>query len=177
MGHRRLLLSALRVTLLLAASAGGASAQGAGDEGREPQWSLEGIRDKRRVFLLVTRSRVVDVRGPDPSALLEAAGGGRVRTHPYPYRVIARKLNEYIRKRGGMTAVGHVSEADFVVYFNVLEYRRALNGVYPHGELFVILNGGPEGKPRVIWKSRKALWAEDAAKEFLRELRRLRGEK
>jgi hypothetical protein len=122
---------------------------------------------------------VLDVRGPDPSALLEAAGSGTVRMHPYPYRVIARKLNEYIRKQRGMTAVGHVSEADFVIYFNVLEYRRALNGAYPYGELFVILNGGSEGKPqpRVIWKSRKALWAEDAVKEFLKELKRLRGEK
>jgi hypothetical protein len=171
----------LQVTLILAASVGGAGApaRGQGDEGQEPQWSLEEIRDKRRVFLLAARSRVVDVRGPDPSALIEEAGGGRLRTHPYPYRVIARKLNEYIRKRDGMTAVGHVSEADFVVYFNVLEYRRTLNGVYPYGELFVILNGGSEGKPqpRVIWKTRKARWAEDAAKEFLGELKRLRGEK
>jgi hypothetical protein len=101
-----------------------------------------------------------------------------VRTHPYPYRVIARKLNEYIRKGRGMTAAGHASEADYVLFFNVLEYRRSLNGVYPYGELYVVLTRGDDGsqQPRIIWKTRKVMWAEDAAKEFLRELRRVRGE-
>jgi hypothetical protein len=145
-----------------------------------PQWSLEEIRGKRRVFLLATRSQVVDARGPDPSALLEVLGAGKVRTHYYPYSVVARKLNEYIRKRNGMMAVGDPSEADYIVYFNVLEYRRTINGVYPYGELFVILIRDAEGKPqqpRIIWRTRKVLWAEDAAKEFLSELRRVRGER
>lgn len=171
-------LRALRIALLLAVLASGAGgpvrAQGL-DGGAEQ--SLEQIKDKRRVFLMAARGRVLDVRGPDPAALLESLGGGKVRPHPYPYGVIARKLNEYVRKRGGMTAVGSASEADYVVYFNVLEYRRLLNGVYPYGELFVILNRGPDGRPRIIWRTRKATWAEDAAKEFLRELKRARGEK
>jgi hypothetical protein len=172
------------VALTLAASACDAAvttqAQDTSGEDRPPEWSLAEIKDKHRVFLLATRSRVVNVRGPDPAALLKAADDGSVRTHHYPYVVIARKLNEYIRKRKSMTAVGRASEADFVIYFNVLEYRRTLNGVYPYGELFVILNRWADGRPqppRVIWKTRQASWAEDAAKEFLRELKRVRGEK
>ncbi|HEY9283923.1 MAG TPA: hypothetical protein VIP46_10765 [Pyrinomonadaceae bacterium] len=178
-GH---LFRALLVVLTLAASAGGAGIPALDPDGEErpPEWSLDQIKDKRRVFLLATRSRVLDVRGPDPEALLKAAGDGKVRTHNYPYIVIARKLNEYIRKRKGLTAVDRASEADFVIYFNVLEYRRTLNGVYPYGELFVILNGDAGGRsqpPRIIWRTRKASWAEDAAKEFIKELKRVRGEK
>lgn len=175
---------ALWTALILAASAGGAaapaSAAGSADYDQSFEGSLDEVKDKQRVFLVATRSRVVDVRGPDPSALLDALGEGRVRIHPYPYTVIARKLNEFIRKGRGMTAVGSAAEADYVIYFNVLEYRRTLNGVYPYGELFVILNrdsGGKPQPPRIVWRTKKATWAEDAAKEFLRELKRARGER
>lgn len=180
------LLRALQAALLVAASFGCAHASTPVlypvGEDQVPEWSLEEIRDKRRVFLLVIRSGVVDARGPDASALAEAlsAGSRGARTHYYPYSVIARKLNEYIRKGRGMAAVHHAAEADYVIYFNVLEYRRTLNGVYPYGELFVILNRSGDGRPqppRVIWKTRKVMWAEDAAKEFLRELKRVRGER
>ena len=183
MGPRHL-LRAFLVALTLAAYAGAAGtparAQDPSGEHRPPEWSLSEIKDKRRVFLLATRSNVVDVRGPDPAALLKAADDGTARTHRYPYFVIARKLNEYIRKRQGMAAVGRAAAADFVLYFNVLEYRRTFNGIYPYGELFVILNGGADGgtrPPRIIWKTKRATWAEDAAKEFLRELKRVRDEK
>jgi hypothetical protein len=145
----RPLIHSLQVALILAVSVAGvgtpARAQHRVDGDQPSEWSLEEIRDKRRVFLLAARSRVVDVRGHDPSAVLEAAAGGKVRMHFYPYRIIARKLNEYIRKGRGMSAVENASEADYVVYFNVLEYRRTLNGVYPYGELFVILNRGADG--------------------------------
>ena len=170
---------ALTIAAFAVGAAVPAQTQDTGGAGRPPEWSLDEIKDKRRVFLLATRSRVVDVSGPDPAALLKAADDGTARTHHYPYAVVARKLNEYIRKRKGMTAVGSAAEAEFVLYFNVLQYRRTLNGVYPYGELFVILNSGPDGRPqqpRIIWKTKRAMWAEDAAKEFLRELRRVRGE-
>lgn len=150
------------------------------DEDKTFEGSLNEIKDKQRVFLVATRSRVVDVSGPDPSTLIEALGDGSVRTHTYPYTVIARKLNEYIRKSRGMTAVGSAAEADYVIYFNVLEYRRTINGIYPYGELFVILNRDAVGNsqpPRIVWRTRKPTWAEDAAKEFLRELKRTRGER
>lgn len=180
----RHLLRALLCALILAASVEVAAApsrprQPAG-EGGEPLWSLEEVKDKSRIFLLTTRSRVLDARGIDPSGVIKELGAGKVRIHPYPYRVIARKLNEYIRKRRGMTAVVDPSEADYVIYFNVLEYRRTLNGVYPYGELFVILTTDGRRRPqppRIVWRTKRATWAEDAAKEFLRELKRVRGEK
>jgi hypothetical protein len=168
--------------VLSGAQGGAAPARGQAAQVGGAQWSLEEVRVMRRVFLLVDRSRVVDARGSETDALADAlgpAGQRRARRHTYPYNVIARKLNEYIRKGHDMTAVKAASEADYVLYFNVLEYRRSLNGVYPYGELSVIVNGrGGEGpRPRVVWKTRKVLWAEDAVKEFLRELKRVRGQR
>lgn len=183
MGFRHL-HRALLIALALAASAGGAAvpapASGSADDDQTFEGSLAEVKDKQLVFLVAARSRVVDVRGPDPAALLEALGDGRVRTHAYPYTVIARKLNEFIRKGRGMTAARSAAEADYVIYFNVLEYRRTINGVYPYGELFVILkrdSGGKPQPPRIVWRTRRPTWAEDAAKEFLKELRRARGER
>jgi hypothetical protein len=176
------LFRALQVALLVVASANGAGGAGRAapqaGAGEPAEWSLEEIKDKRRVFLMASRGRVLDVRGPDPAEMLDALAGGELRPHRYPFGVIARKFNAYVRKRGGMSAAARVAEADYVVYFNVLEYRRVLGAVYPYGELFVILNRGADGSaPRIIWKTRKPAWAEDAAEEFLKELRRVRGEK
>jgi hypothetical protein len=92
--------------------------------------------------------------------------------------VIAKKLNSYIRKYKSLIPATQLSDADCVIFFNLVEYRRILNTSYPFGELYIILKGTPEKQkpPRVIWKSRKVLWAADAVNEFLRELRNVRGE-
>lgn len=149
--------------------------------GRQWEGSLDEINDRARIFLLATRSSVVDANGADAAIVAEAlkADSGKLRIHSYPYRVIARKLNEYIRKHRSMTAARSVAEADYVIYFSVLEYRRSLNGIYPFGELFVIFKPGAEdARPaRIIWRTRKVMWAEDAVKTFVKELKRVRGER
>jgi hypothetical protein len=92
--------------------------------------------------------------------------------------VVAKKLNNYIRKHKSLSAATQLSDADCVIFFNLVEYRRILNTTYPFGELYIIVKGTPEKQkpPRVIWKSRKVLWAADAVDEFLRDLRTVRGE-
>ena len=95
------------------------------------------------------------------------------------YGQIARKLNSYIRKYGSLSPAQDLSDADYVIYFNLIEYRRILNTIYPFGELFVIVKGSPETQkkpPRVIWKAKKILWAADAIGDLIKELKVLRGE-
>ncbi len=66
-----------------------------------------------------------------------------------------------------------LSEADYVIYFNVVEFRRILNTSYPYGELFVIVKGSPEKlkPPRVVWRAKKMLFAEDAIGDLIKDLK------
>ncbi len=98
--------------------------------------------------------------------------------HQLVYRTLARKLNSYIRKYKSMSAATDLSEADFVIFFSLVEYRLILNSNYPFGELFVIVKGEPgmQRPPRIIWKSHKVIWAGDAINNFLRDLKTIRGE-
>jgi len=174
----RLLLLSL---LLLIGGAGGARAQEGAERRREDsliRGSLEELKDLRRVALIVTRSPVIDAQDMGRSLIAEAykAESGLRRRHVYPHATIARRLNEYIRKYRSMSAVDRVAEADYIIFFNLLEYRRALNGTYPYGELFIILQKGG-GAPRIVWKAEKVMWADDAAKKFIKSLKRVRGEK
>lgn len=149
--------------------------------GEPAQGSLLEIKDRRRAILIVVRSSVIEVGNYGASIVDEALKTGLrdARRHYYPYNVIAGKLNQYMRKHRSMNAVERVEQADYIIYFNLIEYRRTINGVYPFGELYVILNRGADAaKPaRIIWKTKKPTWAEDAVKEFLHELKRIRGER
>lgn len=139
--------------------------------------SLVELKNRRRVLLLVRRSAVVDSRGSAESLLKEAYASGSIR-YPRIYNLLAHYLNRYMSKYHSISAVTRASEAEFIVFFNLLEYRRPLGYPYPYGELFVILNDTAAGqRPRVIWKTRKSpLWVEDAIKELIRDLKTVRGE-
>lgn len=146
--------------------------------------SLAEIRDKRRVMLVARRSQVVDASGSIQTILEQVykstgASAPRGYHHRYAFDTIARQLNKYIRKHKSISAADGVDDADFIIYFNVLEMRRSLGTFYPYGEMYVIRNeAGDNPQPRVIWRSKKgSMWAEDAAKDFLKELRAVRGEK
>jgi hypothetical protein len=90
--------------------------------------------------------------------------------------MIARKLNKYMKEYGSITASPNLSEAEFIIFFNVLEIRRPLGTPYAYGEMFVVLN--LKSKPRIIWKTRsKGMFVEDAISELLTELKAARGEK
>src|SRR5215217_2343572 len=128
--------------------------------------SLSEIRDKQNALLVVFKSRVLDVNDRE-RAIIEDV----LKADPYPkgryrwvYGQLARKLNKYIKKYKSLTPASELAEADYVIFFNVVEFRRILNTPYPYGELFVIVKGSPEAlkPPRVVWRAKKVLFAGDA---------------
>ena len=141
---------------------------------------LTQLNGKRSVLLLVLRAGVLDTQG-DNQALLDLALKADPRPparHHLAYDAMARKLNGYIKKYRSLTAAEELSDADFIIVFNLLEYRRILNVPYPYGELFVIVKQNPDAKIplAVIWKSRKIQWAGDAINDLIRDLKTARGE-
>ena len=144
--------------------------------------SLAEVREKRNVLLVVFKSRVIDVNVDDRErGLIEDV----LKADPQPkgryrwvYSQIAAKLNKYMHKYKSLSAATDLSDADYVIFFNVVEFRRILNTIYPYGELFVIVKGSPETlkPPRVVWKARKVLFAEDAIGDLIKDLKALRGE-
>lgn len=142
--------------------------------------ALAEVRDKRNVLLLVFKSRVIDV-GDREGAIIDDV----LKADPKPtgryrwvYGQLASKLNKYMRKYGSLSAASELSEADYVIFFNVVEFRRILNTTYPYGELFVIVKGSPETlkPPRIVWKAKKVLVAEDAIRDLIKDLKAIRGE-
>jgi hypothetical protein len=140
--------------------------------------SISELAHKRRALLLIKRSAIVDARGGINSIIEDALESDPRLSRRYrlTYNVIADKLNKFMRKYKSMSAARTIEEADYVIFFNLLEYRRPLGIPHPFGELFVIVNPQPgvSGGPRLVWKSRKAQWAEDALDELLDELKLIR---
>ena len=138
------------------------------------------VRDKRRALLVVFRSRVVDASGNERAIIEDVLKAdplpkGRFR---WVHTQIARKLDKYMKRYGSTVPAQNLADADYVIYFNVVEFRRILDTVYPYGELFVIVKGTPEElkPPRVVWRARKVLFAEDAIGNLIKELKAVRGE-
>jgi hypothetical protein len=142
--------------------------------------SLEEVRDKRNALLVVYKSRVIDANDRERAIIDDVLHAdpqpkGRDR---WVYTQLARKLNKYINKYRSLSAAHGLSEADYVIFFNVVEFRRILNTAYPFGELFVIVKGSPEElkPPRVVWRAKKVLVAEDAIGDLIKDLKAVRGE-
>lgn len=142
--------------------------------------SLSEIRDKQNALLVVFKSRVIDA-GDRERAIIEDV----LKADPEPkgryrwvYSQLAKKLNNYIRKYRSVTPAHELAEADYVIFFNVVEFRWILNTLYPYGELFVIVKGSPETlkPPRVVWRAKKMLIAEDAIGDLIKDLKAVRGE-
>jgi hypothetical protein len=81
-------------------------------------------------------------------------------------------------KYGSLTAAEGLADAEYVIYFNVLEFRRVLDTVYPYGELFVIVKGEPEQlkPPRIVWRAKKIQFAGDVIGDLIKDLKTVRGE-
>lgn len=143
--------------------------------------ALVEIKDKQRVALLILKSSVVDASGSDDRIIAEAlaAEPREARRYRHAFGVIAQKLNQYIRKYRSLRPAYETAHADFIIYFRLVEYRRLLNGYYPYGELFVITNEQPEEmrSPKLLWRSKKVMYAEDAVKDLIKELKQVRGER
>jgi hypothetical protein len=142
--------------------------------------SLTEIRDKHTALLVVFKSRVIDVSDFERAIIddvLKADPNPKGR-YRWVYSQLAKKLNNYIHKYKSLSAATELSNADYVIFFNVVEFRRILNTIYPYGELFVIVKGSPESlkPPRVVWRARKILYAEDAIGDLIKDLKAIRGE-
>ena len=159
-----------------------ASAQN-GDNGLKSDHAgsaLAELRDKHRALLVVFRSRVVDVSNGERAIIddvLKADPQPRGRNR-WVYTQLARKLNKYINKYKSLAAADGLADADYVIYFNVVEYRKILDATYPYGELFVIVKGSPEQlkPPRVVWRANKVLFAGDAIGDLIKDLKAIHGE-
>lgn len=142
--------------------------------------ALAEVRDKHRALLVVFRSRVVDASGNERAIIEDVLKAdprprGRFR---WVHTQIARKLDKYAQKYRSLYPADGLADAEYVIYFNVVEFRRILDSVYPYGELFVIVKGSPEQlkPPRVVWRANKVLFAEDAIGNLIKELKAVRGE-
>ncbi|HKC62203.1 MAG TPA: hypothetical protein VKB86_01135 [Pyrinomonadaceae bacterium] len=143
--------------------------------------SINELRNKRRVFLIVSHNSVVDAKEEAKSILAEVYQSGSEPPRGQfarIYNAIADKLNKYMAESQSISSVRNIGDADFIILFNLLEYRWPLGRPYPYGEMFVILNDHSHGRePHVVWRTRKrSEWAEDAIKEFIRDLKATRGE-
>jgi hypothetical protein len=142
--------------------------------------SLSEIRDKQSALLVVFKSRVLDAGDRERSIVEDV-----LKADPQPkglyrwvYSQLAKKLNKYIRKYKSLSAATELSQADYIIFFNVVEFRRILNAPYPYGELFVIVKGSPETlkPPHIVWRAKKLLIAEDAIGALIKDLKAVRGE-
>ena len=171
----------LAVLVLASCSAAAAQQNTSQQKTAHSGHSLTELIDKRRVLLVVFRSRVVDVSENRERAIIEDV----LKADPKPkgrfrwvYNVMARKLNKYMDKYGSLTAAEELADAEYVIYFNVVEFRRILDTVYPYGELFVIVKGEPEQlkPPRIIWRAKKVQFAGDVIEDLIKDLKTVRGE-
>ena len=170
----------LPILLLLLISTSAAAQDPAGESAPSEVNSLEEVRSMQTALLVVFKSRVLDLEDRERAIIQDVL---KADTEPkgrnrWPYNLIAGKLNKYIRKYKSLSPARVLSEADYVIFFNVVEWRRILYTYYPYGELFVIVKGSPEKlkPPRVVWRTKKMLFAEDAISELIKDLKILRGE-
>ncbi|HEX8559773.1 MAG TPA: hypothetical protein VF668_16885 [Pyrinomonadaceae bacterium] len=179
----------LPLALLLAAPAPPAAAARAPDAvtqravaERVVRGSLAEVKGLRRTALLASRSLVVDAREPALAALEDyrrALAGEPPRQHVAAARLIAGRLNKYIRKYRMMTAAEDVAQADLVLVFQVTGQRRSAIPGEPFvwGKLYAIAVGRDRA-PRLVWESEgDGVEAQDAADDFLKAFKAARGEK
>jgi len=134
----------------------------------------------RNALLVVFKSRILDVSDRERAIIQDVLKADPLPSRRYfwVYHIIAQKLNKYIRKHKSLGGATELAQADYVIYFNVVEFRRILYTAYPYGELFVIVKGSPEElkPPRVVWRANKVLFAGDAIGDLIKELKAVRGE-
>jgi hypothetical protein len=151
-------------------------------EARVPRGPLGEVTGPRRVALLVSKSMVVDAREPALAALEDyrrALAGSPPRLHVPGARLIASRLNKYIRKYRMMTAAEDYAQADLFIVFKVTAQRpSAIPGEpFVWGKMYVIALGADRAA-RVVWESEADNdSAEGAAEDFLKAYRSARGEK
>jgi hypothetical protein len=120
--------------------------------------SLDEVKSGRRVALLVSKPLVVDARDPALGALEDyrnSLRGSPPRTHVAAYRLIAPKLNKYIRnKYRSATAAASLAEADLVIVFRVTgQHVSVITGEPFVWSKMYVLAVGRDRPARVVWES------------------------
>jgi len=171
----------LLVLLVLACCCAAAAQQDHSQKTAHAGHRLGELLNKRRVLLVVFRSRVVDVSENRERAIIEDV----LKADPKPkgrfrwvYNTMAGKLNKYMDQYGSLTAAEGLADAEYVIYFNVVDFRRILDTVYPYGELFVIVKGEPQQlkPPRIVWRANKVRYAGDVIGDLIKDQKTVRGE-
>ena len=172
--------SVLLVLLVCVANAMAQPAEPAVENPNNHVGTISELRYKQRALLVVFKSRVIDVNNRERAIIDDVLKADRPPQGRYRfvYNELARKLNKYINKYGSLSSARDLADAEYVIYFNVVEFRRILNAVYPYGELFVIVKGSPrESKPpRIVWRAKKMMVGTDAIGDLVKDLKALRGE-
>jgi hypothetical protein len=186
--HKTVSASLLLVAALLACAAGRAATpdatqQRAGSrDARVARGSLAEVTGRRLVALLVSKALVVDARDPALVALEDyrrALSGTPPRQHGAGARLIATRLNKYIRKYRMMSAADDYAEANLFIIFKVTAQRpSAIPGEpFVWGKMYVIAVGDDHAA-RVVWESEgDRTPPEDATDDFLKAFKAARGEK
>jgi hypothetical protein len=142
--------------------------------------SLSDLQDKQKALLVVFKSRVISAEDRDRAIIEDVLKANPQPTGRYRwvYNEMAKKLNQYIRKYGSVRSAEDLTDAEYVIFFNVVEFRRILNAIYPYGELFVIVKGSPQDlkPPRIVWRAKKVMFSSDALNALIKDLKTLRGE-
>lgn len=178
--------SAILVLLILSCAGGAAQTRApvapAPSEASVERGTLAEIRNRRSVMVLVGKSLSVDARVPagvSDEDVRGALSDRRARTHMGAYRVIASRLNKYVRKYRSLTAVETRADADIYVVFRVAREVPSFVEGHPfsYGKMFVVTSD--EGRPpRLLWESSGTMkLAEDATGELIRALKEARGER
>lgn len=172
----RLIISCAFVIIIICAAPFPSQEQSARFKETAINGSLAELRTKHRVWLIVHRSALLDAQGTEEPILSEVYKGGTPwQNYPRTYNLIAKKLNKYMQQHQSISSARTITEAEFIIYFNVLEIRRPLGVPYAYGELFIILNEPPHA--RIIWKTKgHGMFAEDAVSAFISDLKAARGE-
>lgn len=140
--------------------------------------AFDELAGKSKVVLIITKSVVVDAKEPERALVESALKMDRPRPS-YAFFFLAKPLNDYIKKTRRMTPVRKIAEAEYIIYFSLLEYRRILDARYPYGDLYVILKTrkGDKQSGRIVWRTEKSAFAEDAVKKLLRAFKALHEKK
>ena len=141
------------------------------------------IAGKRRVALIVNRSLSIDMRGKIHgiiSEVFDRESPAHPR-HDYAHELVSRRLQKYVDEYQSLTLVESVEEADFVIVFKVVREVKSFSPEEPfvYGEMFVFLNRSiEEPVPPLLWKTKDDHETpEDAVKEFVKQLKAVRGER
>lgn len=183
---RRVVHAALAVALLLALTPPAPARQDSqprDDEEGVLRAPLSELRDARRTLLVVSRMFAVDTRGPVRSVIDELFGDPP-RTQPrhqYAYDLVAKRLDKYAAETRGLSVVETAEEAELIIVYKVVRQMRSFSKDEPfvYGEMFVFLNRGPgEREPALVWRTKDDDASPEAAvKEFVKQLKAMRGEK